>query len=195
MVVKQPREEGRCTVVIARWLDTYDVQVGKRILTSHHGSTASKYLSDGRWLIMCCHTALLLCVCAGSPCRGRHTPGVMWTANWASDKMQVDTERHMLLDKVTTLDAASAYPIDETSVDILESLGLHRAMPEAIFHVQMRRHHGIRAVQLLVALSQLGFIAYCLMMGAGQVLWAYAMARFLCVRTHMMTRSRRTTID
>jgi phage shock protein PspC (stress-responsive transcriptional regulator) len=49
----------------------------------------------------------------------------------------------------------------------------------------MRRHPGNRSLQLLVAVVQLMFILYCLMMGAGQVLWAYVMARFLCVRTHM----------
>jgi hypothetical protein len=99
----------------------------------------------------------------------------------------------MLLDHVTTLDAASAYPVDEHSISTLESLGLHRSVPEATFFVEMRRHPSIRAIQLLVALSQLGFILYCLMMGVGQVLWAYVLARFLCVRTHMTRRH--TTVD
>lgn len=107
--------------------------------------------------------------------------------------MQIETERHMLLDQVTTLDAASAYPIDEHSINTLESLGLHRQVPEATFFVQMRRHPGIRVIQLLVALAQLGFILYCLMMGVGQVLCAYVLARFLCVRTHMTRR--RTTLE
>ena len=103
--------------------------------------------------------------------------------------MQLEVERHMLQEAVPLLDAAGAYPISEASTSTLEDLGLHRPLPEAAFSVQMRRHPGNRSLQLLVAVVQLGFILYCLLMGAGQVLWAYVVARFLCVRTHMTRRS------
>lgn len=143
--------------------------------------------------MLCCALASLP---AGGACLGRNTPGVTWTAHWASTKMVLELERHMLVDKVPLLDAAGGYPItDDSSVGLLEVLGLHRQVPEVIFRVEMRRHPGIRSIQLLVALAQIGFICYCLMMGAGQVLWAYVLARFLGVGTHHAPGRRRTSVE
>jgi hypothetical protein len=100
-------------------------------------------------------------------------------------------EKHMLTRALTLLDAAAAYPISEGSVGTLEALGLHTPLPEATYAVNIRRHSGVRALQLLVALSQLGFIVYCLMRGAGHVLWVVVMSRLLCVRAHMTRRDTR----
>jgi hypothetical protein len=97
-------------------------------------------------------------------------------------------EKHMLTRSLALLDAAAAYPIDETALGTLEALGLHAPLAEATYAVSIRRHTGVRALQLLVAISQLGFIVYCLMRGAGQVLWVVVMSRLLCMRAHMARR-------
>lgn len=129
--------------------------------------------------------------CAGAACRTRNAPGVTWTAQWASELMQLSHERHMTVPELMLLDSADMYPIDEYSVSHMEAVGLHRPSPEAAFRIQMTRYAGVRILQLVVAVVQLCFILYCLMMGAGQVLWAYVMHRFLCMRTHMVGRRTR----
>lgn len=132
--------------------------------------------------------SLSCCVTAGGSCLGRSTPGVTWTAHWASNKVHTAVDKHMLNRALTLLQAADVYSIDESALPTLESLGLHAPLAEATYAVSIRRHTGIRALQLLVALTQLGFIVYCLMKGAGQVLWVVVMSRLLCVRSHFGRR-------
>lgn len=123
--------------------------------------------------------------CAGAPCSARSTPGITWAARWTSDKMRMSLERHLPLHELLLMDTADMYTdMDEHSISYMEAVGLHTASPVAAFRVHMTRHQGIRVLQLLVAVSQLCFIIYCLLIGAGQVLWAFVVHRFLCMRRH-----------